>query len=337
MIVDRFAALSVMDAPEQARRSEAAGYGGLWTTENRNDPFLAITRAADATDQITLGTGVAIAFARTPMTVAYPAYALAELTCGRFVLGLGSQVRGHVTGRFSMPWSSPAERMHEFIVALRAIFAAWHHGEALHHRGEHYRHTLMNENFAPARHAFDPPPIYLAGVGPKMTAVAGELADGFIAHPFTTPGYLAEVTRPILERSGRRPTTVLSAFAVIATNDLDRVDGVNAVRRRIGFYAATPAYKTVLDHLGLGDLQPRADVLARAQRWEELASLVPDELVEHMAVIGDPATVADLLDRRFGSLVDRIGLNLQSPTEDALVNETVAQLKLLGYAGSRPD
>ncbi len=329
MIVDRFAALSMMDASEHARRAEEADYSGLWTTENRNDPFLAITRAADATSRITLGTGVAIAFARTPMTVAYPAYALAELTGGRFILGLGSQVRAHVTSRFSMPWSSPAERMHEFVTALRAIFSAWDEGTPLNHRGEHYRHTLMNENFAPARHDHGPPPIYLAGVGPKMTAVAGELADGFIAHPFTTPGYLAEVTRPTLDRSGRRPTTVLSAFAVIATTSADLDTGVAAVRRRIGFYAATPAYRPVLEHLGLADVQPRADALARAQRWDELAALVPQELVDEMTVMGEPEGVATQLHQRFGRLVDRIGLNLQSPTDGTLVNETVAHLKAL--------
>ena len=327
MIVDRFAALSVMDAPEQARRAEAADYSALWTTENRNDPFLAITRAADATSRITLGTGVAIAFARTPMTVAYPAYALAELTRGRFVLGLGSQVRAHVTSRFSMPWSSPAERMHEFVTAIRAIFTAWQEGTPLNHRGEHYRHTLMNENFAPARHDHGSPPIFLAGVGPKMTAVAAELADGFIAHPFTTPSYLTDVTRPILARSGRRPTTVLSAFAVIATTDAELDTGDAAVRRRIGFYAATPAYRPVLEHLGLADLQPRADALARTQRWDDLAALVPQQLVDEMAVMGEPAHVAEQLHERFAPLVDRIGLNLQAPTDDALVSETVALLR----------
>ena len=329
VIVDKFTALSVMDAPDQARRAEAAGYSGLWTTENRNDPFLAITRAADATSRITLGTGVAIAFARTPMTVAYPAYALAELTRGRFVLGLGSQVRAHVTNRFSMPWSSPAERMHEFVTAVRSIFAAWHDGTPLNHRGEHYRHTLMNENFAPARHHFGPPPIYLAGVGPKMTAVAGELADGFIAHPFTTPSYLADVTQPVLARSGRRPTIVLSAFAVIATTAAELDTGDAAVRRRIGFYAATPAYRPVLDHLGLADLQPRADALARTQRWDDLAALVPQELVDRMAVMGEPASVAQQLHERYAPLVDHIGLNLQAPTDDALVSETVALLTAL--------
>lgn len=329
MIVDRFAALSVMDAPAQARQAEQAGYQGLWTTENRNDPFLALTRAADATEAITLGTGVAIAFARTPMTIAYPSYALAELTGGRFVLGLGSQVRAHVTGRFSMPWSSPAERMREFVIALRAIFAAWHGGAPLNHRGEHYRHTLMNENFAPEPHAYGPPPIYLAGVGPKMTAVAGELADGFIAHPFTTASYIRDVSVPLLTADGRRPTVVLSAFAVLGRTSAELDAGVAATRRRIGFYAATPAYRPVLEHLGIVDLQPQADVLARTQRWDDLAALVPQELVDHMVASGTPAEVARQLHFRYGSSVDRLGLNLQAPTDDALVAEAVAELTAL--------
>jgi probable F420-dependent oxidoreductase len=327
VIVDLFASLGVMDAPTHARAAQDAGYDGLWTTENRHDPFLAITRAADATTTLTLGTGVAIAFARTPMTVAYPAYALAELCRGRFILGLGSQVRAHITSRFSMPWSSPAERMDEFVRALRSIFAAWHDGEPLAVRGEHYRHTLMNENFAPPRHEFGPPPIYLAGVGPRMTAVAGELADGFLAHPFTTPGYLADVTLPLLHAAGRAPTRVLSAFAVIATTDDERRNGERAARRRIGFYASTPAYRPVLAHHGLADLQPRADALARAGSWDELTDLVPDQLVELMVAVGDPTDVAAQLHARYGTLVDRIGLNLQTTTPPPLVDATIARLR----------
>ena len=327
MIVDRFAALTLLDAPAEARSAESTGYDGLWTTENRNDAFLSVTRAVDATSTLTVGTGVAIAFARTPMTVAYPAYALAELSRGRFILGLGSQVRAHVTSRFSMPWSAPAERMHEFVGALRSIFATWHDGEPLNVRGEYYRHTLMNENFAPARHEFGPPPIYLAGVGPRMTAVAGQLADGFLGHPFTTPSYVAEVTVPALDAHGRRPTRVLSAFAVIGRTNDECHDAVRAVRRRIGFYAATPAYRPVLAHHGFADLQPRADALARSGSWEELDGLVPDELVQLMVAVGDPAEVAHQLHARYGALVDRIGLNLQAPTAPALIEETVGLLR----------
>ena len=327
MIVDRFAALTLLDAPAEARAAEAAGYDGLWTTENRNDVFLTVTRAIDATSTLTIGTGVAIAFARTPMTVAYPAYALAELSGGRFILGLGSQVRAHVTSRFSMPWSAPADRMLEFVQAVRSIFATWHDGEPLHVRGEFYRHTLMNENFAPPRHQFGPPPIYLAGVGPRMTAVAGQCADGFLGHPFTTPSYVDDVTLPALHSQGRRPTPVLSAFAVIGRTDDECCDGLSAVRRRIGFYAATPAYRPVLAHHGFADLQPKADALARTGSWDELATLVPDELVDLMVAVGDPATVAAHLHSRYGTLVDRIGLNLQVPTSPALIDETVALLR----------
>ncbi len=310
-----------------AREAEAAGYGALWTTENRNDPFLSLVRAADATTTMTLGTGVAIAFARTPMTVAYPAYALAQLSSGRFILGLGSQVRGHIANRFSMPWSSPAERMYEFVLALRAIFAAWQNDEPLNFRGEHYKHTLMNENFAPERHMFGPPPIYLAGVGPKMTAVAGALADGFLGHPFTSPSYLAAVTLPALHAHGRRPVVVHSAFVILGTTADALAEGELAVRKRIGFYAATPAYAPVLDHHGLGDLQPQADALARAQRWDELTRLVPDELVELFTVRGDPTEVADQLHHRYGGLVDRLGLNLQAPAPADQISAVIDNLQ----------
>jgi probable F420-dependent oxidoreductase len=327
VIVDRFSALTLTDAPLEASAAERTGYDGLWTTENRNDPFLALTRAADATSTMMLGTGVAIAFARTPMTVAYPAYALAELTQGRFILGLGSQVRAHIMSRFSMPWSSPAERMAEFVRALRSIFATWHDGVPLNVRGDLYRHTLMNENFAPTRHAFGPPPIYLAGVGKKMTAVAAELADGFIAHPFTTASYLREVTTPILATQGRAITRVLSTFAVIASSSTELDEGRNAVRRRIGFYASTPAYRPVLEHHGLADLQPRADALARSGSWADLADLIPEELVSLMVVMGDPDHVAGEIRRRFDGLVDRIGLNLQAPTAPTLVEATVRLLQ----------
>ncbi len=329
MRIDRFTALGPVEAPAVARDAERAGYEALWATENRNDPFIALTRAADATSTITLGTGVAIAFARTPMTVAYPAYALAQLTRGRFILGLGSQVRGHVVNRFSMPWSSPAERMEEFVHALRAIFDCWQNDVPLNVRGTHYKHTLMNENFAPARHEFGPPPIYLAGVGPKMTAVAGKVADGFFGHPFTSPSYLEGVTLRHLRSSGRRPITVHSAFVILGANSAELAVSEAAVRRRIGFYASTPAYRPVLDHHGLADLQLRADALAREQRWDDLTALVPDELVDAFAVKGDPTEVADQLQARYGGLVDRLGLNLQAPAPDDQIAAVIEKLGAL--------
>ena len=330
MLIDRFVALSPIDAPKIAQETEASGYDALWTTENRNEPFLSLVRAADASSTLTLGTGVAIAFARTPMTVAYSAYALAQVAQGRFILGLGSQVRGHIASRFSMPWSAPAERMAEFIAALRSIFACWQHGEPLAFRGEHYKHTLMNENFAPERHEFGPPPIYLAGVGPKMTAVAGAVADGFFGHPFTSASYLADVTMPHLRSAGRRPVSVQSAFVILGTTPDELAVSEAAVRRRIGFYASTAAYRPVLDHHGLAELQPRADALARAQDWDGLTSLVPDELVHAFAVSGDPVDVATQLHERYDGLVDRIGLNVQAPTPPSQIAATVAHLRALG-------
>src|SRR5262245_8734365 len=192
------------DVPELARRAQRLGLDGLWLGETRSDPFLGLALAAQATEQIRLGTGVAIAFARTPMTLAYTAYELAGLSRGRFVLGLGSQVEAHVRRRFSMPWSAPAARMREFVLALRAIWDTWHAGAKLDFRGEHYRHDLMTPYFSPERHESGPPPVVLAGVGARMTEVAGEVCDGFLFHPFTTKRYLREITLPALARARAR-------------------------------------------------------------------------------------------------------------------------------------
>ena len=314
--VDRFAALRLATAAQAAAEAEASGYDALWTSENRHDALLPLAPAAQATTSIRLGTGVAIAFARTPMTVAYQAHDLQSFSGGRLLLGLGPQVGAHVRNRFGMPFSAPAARMREFVAALRAIWRAWETGERLRFEGEHYRHTLMTPNFTPEPHPYGPPPVYLAAVGPKMTAVAGEVADGLLAHPFTTPSFLAEVTLPTLEAGagrGRRAgaDVEMSVTAFVATGPDERAlsAAVAGVRRRIAFYGATPAYRPVLDHHGMGELQPRLDAMAREGRWEAMDALVPDELVDLMCVTGTPEEVGAVLVQRFGMLADRLAVN----------------------------
>ena len=184
---------------EAAAELEAAGYDGLWVGETKHDPFLESLQAADATERVTIGTAVAIAFGRSPMTLASTGFDLARYTRGRFVLGLGSQVKPHIERRFSMPWSHPAPRMRELVLAMRAIWRTWQEGEPLDFRGDFYTHTLMTPFFSPPPHEWGPPPVYLAGVGERMTETAGEVGDGFFFHPFTTDRYLREVTLP---RSG---------------------------------------------------------------------------------------------------------------------------------------
>ena len=193
------------DLPEEARRLEAAGYDGAWTAEVSHDPFLPLAVAAGATSRMSLGTAIAVAFARSPMTMAYIANDLQAASGGRFILGLGSQIKAHVTRRFSMPWGRPAPQMREYISALRAIWASWNEGRPLDVRGEYYQHTLMTAMFRPAPNPYGPPRVFLAAVGTAMTRVAGEAADGLVVHGFTTERYLREVTLPALARAPPAP------------------------------------------------------------------------------------------------------------------------------------
>ena len=332
MLVDLFGPLSLMNAAAASADAEALGFDGIWSTENRNDVFLSLVEASRATTRVCVGSGVAIAFARTPMTVAYAAHDLQVFSGGRLLLGLGSQVRAHITRRFSMPWSAPAPRMREFVNALQSIWSSWNDETTLRVTGEHYNHTLMNANFAPEPSPYGPPPVYLAGVGPAMTRVAGEVADGFIAHPFTTESYLRNVTMSNLGEGAALsvrslPAVVLTPLVATGANEIDLAAALAAARRRIGFYGSTPAYRPVLEHHGMGDLQPRLDELVRAGRWDDLDALVPEELVREMVAAGEPAHVAALLRRRFGGIASRVGLNMQTEASPDVVAMLVTALR----------
>jgi probable F420-dependent oxidoreductase len=316
VLLDRFATAGLAGVASLARDTEAGPYDGLWVTENRYDPFLSLALAASHTERISLGTGVAIAFARTPMTVAYPAWELQTFSNGRFVLGLGSQVRAHVTNRFGMPFTEPAARMKEFVEALREIWRCWSTGDRLRFEGRFYRHTLMTENFVPAPTGHGSPPIYLAAVGPRMTEVAGAVADGLIAHPFLTESYARERLLPTLasgaSTAGRAIDEVAKVgaiFAVTGHDERDLVAAEVAVRNRIGFYGSTPAYRPVLDHHGMGDLQPRLNDMAREGRWSEMGAMIPRELYEAMSIAGTPEQVGRSLFQRFGDVFDRLSIN----------------------------
>jgi len=300
----------LVHAAVDAAAAEAIGFDGAWTTENQCDGFLPLVAAASAKTRLHVGPSVAIAFARTPMTVAYLASDLQRLSGGRFLLGLGTQIRPHVEKRFSMPWSRPAERMREFVVALRAIWQAWEDGSDLDVRGEFYTHTLMTPAFRSPPHPHGPPPVLLAAVGPRMTRVAGEVADGLLAHPFTTERYLREVTLPLVA-AGRAAAERTSRFeiglsAFVATTDAE----VAAVRRQIAFYGSTPAYRPVLDLHGWGDLQVELNRLSKQGRWDDMTSLVDDEVLEAMCCVGSVGTIAAELWRRYGDVADRVRFNL---------------------------
>ncbi|MGQ0837181.1 LLM class F420-dependent oxidoreductase [Actinokineospora sp.] len=308
-------AVTVAQAAAAIAAAERAGYDGAWVAETQHDPFLALAVAAPMTERIELVTGIAVAFARNPMTVAVQANDLQLLSGGRFVLGLGSQIRPHITKRFGMPWSSPAARMREFVLAVRAIWHAFETGERLGFTGEFYTHTLLTPFFNPGPNPHGNPKVYLAAVGERMTEVAGEVADGLLCHSFCTERYLREVTLPALERGRAKAGKPLAGFEIsgpsfVATgaSDAEVEESVAAVRKQIAFYGSTPAYRAVLDLHGWGELQDELNALSKRGRWDEMAGLIDDDVLTAFAVVGDPARVADEITRRYGDVAYRMTL-----------------------------
>jgi probable F420-dependent oxidoreductase len=299
--------------PAAARDLEELGYDGAFTAETSHDPFLPIVLAALETERIELGTGIAVAFARNPMTMAAIANDLQLYTKGRFILGLGSQIKPHIEKRFSMPWSHPAARMREFILAMRAIWASWHDGDKLDFRGEFYRHTLMTPFFNPGPNPYATPKVFLAAVGERMTEVAGEVADGILLHGFTTERYVREVTLPALERGWARAGKERSEFelsgpmfVVTGTNEEEYESARRGTKQQIAFYGSTPAYRGVLDLHGWGDLQGELNRLSKQGDWVQMGELVDDEMLATFAVTGEPEEIPAKLLGRYGDIVDRV-------------------------------
>jgi probable F420-dependent oxidoreductase len=301
------------DAPARARQLEAEGYDGLVTAEMSSDPFFPLLLAAEHTERIELMTSIAVAFARNPMVLANLSNDLQAYSKGRFILGLGSQIKPHITKRFSMPWSHPAARMRELIQAMRAIWACWYEGEKLDFRGEFYNHTLMTPMFTPTNNPHGAPRVVLAAVGPKMTEVAGEVADGMLIHGFTTRRYIDEVTLPAIERglakAGRSRSQLelcYPAFVVTGRDEREWHQSRIAATRQLGFYGSTPAYRPVLEAHGWGELQTELNVLSKRGEWEKMGELITDEILEEFAVVAQPGDVAGALKARFGDAVDRM-------------------------------
>jgi probable F420-dependent oxidoreductase len=296
----------------RARELEELGYDGILTAETGHDAFLPIALAAEHTQRIELATGIAVAFARTPMVLAYTANDLQQMSKGRFVLGLGSQIKPHIEKRFSMPWSHPARRMREYILALRAIWSAWNEQTKLSFDGEFYKHTLMTPFFAPPPNQYGAPKVFLAAVGERMSEVAGEVADGIIIHGFTTERYVKEVTMPAVERglkaAGRdRSSFQVSGplFVVTGTSDEEITTARQGVKQQIAFYGSTPAYRGVLELHGWGDLQTELNALSKQGQWVEMGELIDDDILNTFAVVASPEGVAAELKRRYGGVIDR--------------------------------
>lgn len=319
MLVDSTGYAATVDAAGGgAVRAEAGGYDGWHALETQCDPFLSCAVAAERTERVALMTGIAVAFARNPMTVAVQANDLQALSGGRFLLGLGSQIKPHITKRYSMEWSRPAARMREFVLAVRAIWRAWETGEALRFRGEFYTHTLMTPFFDPGPNPHGSPKVLLAGVGPLMTEAAGEVADGLICHHFSTERYVREATIPALLRGRAKAGHddlggfELSAPGLLAVGDTEEelTSTIAAARERIAFYGSTPAYRPVLELHGWGDLQTDLGDLSRRGAWDEMPALVPDEVLHAFAVVGTPEEVVDGLLRRYGDVASRVPVPL---------------------------
>ena len=312
MKVDTGVGANLSKVAEEAKEIEAMGYSGILSAETSHDPFFPLLVAAQHTEKVDLMTSIAVAFARSPMTLANIGHDLNSASNGRFVLGIGSQIRAHITKRFSMPWSSPAKRMREFILAMRAIWANWYDGDPLEFTGEFYTHTLMTPFFTPTDTEHGAPRVFLAAVGPLMTEVAGEVADGVIIHAFSTEKYIRETTLPALERGFAKAGKNRSdfeisypVFVVTGKNEEELKQAELATRRQIAFYGSTPAYKPVLDSIGVGDLQGELNTMSKQGRWEEMGELITPEILNAFAVVGEPQAIPGQIQSRYGDLVDR--------------------------------
>ena len=319
------------------REQEALGYDGLWSAETQHDAFLPLVVAAEHSTRIELGTSIAVAFARNPMNLAYLANDLQVMSGGRFMLGLGSQIKPHIEKRFSMPWSHPAPRMRELILAIRAIWKSWETGEKLDFRGDFYTHTLMTPFFNPGPNPHGNPKILLAAVGEGMTTVAAEAADGMLVHGFTTHRYLREVTLPTIEAGlanvGRKRgdfTLSYPAFVVTGRDEKEMEKAAAGVRQQIAFYGSTPAYRPVLELHGWGGVGEELNRMSKsddAERWQKMGRLIDDEMLDAFAVIAEPGTLAAGIKERFADVVDRFSFYAPYHADPSTWEPVIAELK----------
>jgi probable F420-dependent oxidoreductase len=317
MLLDHYLRADLQDVGAAATTLEALGFDGLYTAEGPHEPFLPLAVAAEHTTRATLYTNIAVAFARSPMDLAETANDLQLASRGRFVLGVGSQVRPHIENRFSMPWRRPVERLRDLVQAVRAIHRSWNERVPLAVRGAHYTHTLMTPFFDPGPNPYGAPPVWVAGLGPRMTQMAAEVGDGLLVHPFHSGRFVRErvaaAVRAGLDAAGRgRHAFTVAAVPIVCTGSTDREQAVATagVRRLLAFYGSTPAYRVALEPHGWGELQPELNRLTKAGRWEELPGLVDDEVLSTLAVCGPPHEIGALVEARYGGLVDRVGLSM---------------------------
>ena len=306
---------NLRDVPAAAKAAEDAGFDAIWTAEAGNDGFLPLALIAEHTKRIKMGPSVAIAFPRSPMAMAYTAWDLAGVSEGRFILGLGTQVKGHNERRFSVKWEAPVPRLREYVLSLRAIFKCWAEGGTrLKFEGKYYNFSLMTPFFTPPKHDYPDIPIWIAGVNEYILRLAGELCDGLHAHPFNSPKYLREFVLPHVEqglkkagRSRKDFQIGTTAFVIVGRNQ-DEIERAKAgVRQQIAFYASTRTYKVVLDMHGWGEVSARLNQKAAQGDWGGMAKEITDEMLDTYAVVGTYDDIADKVMRRYDGLLDRVG------------------------------
>ncbi len=324
------------DAAAEARRLAAIGYDGVYTLEGSSDPFLPLTLAAEHAPGLDLATGIAVAFPRNPLHLAYQAWDLQKFSGGHFLLGLGSQVRAHIENRFGVDFDPPATRMREYIQALKAIFDCWQHGTRLDFRGRFYRHTLMTPMFNPGPNPGGIPPVLLGALGPRMTEVAGEVADGLIVHPFNSLPFLKQQALPAVERGLAREARSRDAFTllvnaiVITGQDEEAMAAAEAsVKGLLGFYASTPAYRPPMEAVGYGDLQPELNRLSKAGAWDQLGQYIDADFVAAFTTRGEPDTIARQLWDKYGAYADRLAIYAPYAAPDDLWRGIIAELRAL--------
>ncbi|KUH64535.1 LLM class F420-dependent oxidoreductase [Mycolicibacterium novocastrense] len=303
------------DAIERARLLRDAGASGVFTFEGPHDVFAPLTLASTV-GGLDLMTNVAIAFPRNPVQLAHQAYDHQVLAEGRFTLGLGTQVRAQVEKRYGAAFDRPVARMTEMVAALRAVFTAWETGERLDFRGEYFRHTLMTPTFNPGPNPFGPPPIYLGALGPRLTRATAAVADGLLVMPFGSKRFLHEATMPQVRAGLSESGRSLDDFALVPEIIVSvgtRDAAHDATRRLLAFYGSTPAYRPVLDVHGWGELQPELNALSKQGRWQEMGTLIDDEVLHTIAACGTPAEIAAHIRDRVAGVSDRVCLYQPGP------------------------
>lgn len=319
--------------PEHIQALEKDSYDGVGTAEMNHDPFFPLVLAAEHSETIQLQTGIAVAFARSPMVLANLGHDLNAYSKGRFTMGLGSQIRPHITKRFSMPWGAPAPQMKELIQAMRAIWANWYDGEPLRFEGDYYTHTLMTPAFSPQDTEFGSPRVTLAAVGPIMTRIAAEVADGMIIHPFSNEKYIREVTLPAIDAglkiSGRdrKDFEITYSPFIISGDDEETFNKMKIeTKNRIAFYGSTPAYKPVLAAHGWGELQVELNTMSKKGLWQEMGELITDDILDVFSVMGETNTLANEIKKRYGDFADRTS-GAFSFTDSEMRQSIVASLR----------